>query len=159
MDLSRDACICLLPIHKMTIRPSIFVAITTSMYKATIRSHAQPTQQQTHRQHLEPGRYPSRLPTTMSTTTPTPRYKLIVFVPIAHASDVKTAIFATGAGTIGLYDNCCFTSYGTGEFTPNQYATPNIGEPGKAESVQEARLEIQCLGREQVEMAVRAIKR
>ena len=96
--------------------------------------------------------------TTTTTTTPKDRYKLIFFVPVADAETVKAAVFATGAGTIGLYDKTCFTVSGVGQFVPSAEASPHIGEPGKPEFVDEVRCEIQVRGREVIERAVKAIK-
>lgn len=93
-----------------------------------------------------------------STTTSQERYKLVFFVPIPDAENVKEAVWATGAGTIGLYDKTCFSCSGVGQFTPNEHASPHIGAPGKTEKVEEVRCEIQCRGREQVQKAVEAIK-
>ena len=43
-------------------------------------------------------------------------YKLVFFVPESHLEQVKTAVFATGAGQIGDYEQCCFETRGTGQF-------------------------------------------
>lgn len=88
----------------------------------------------------------------------TTNYKLITFVPISHTDAVKTAVFATGACTIGLYDCVCFSSVGTGEFVPNKDASPHIGTPGQREEVKEVRLEFRCRGREEVKKAVAGVK-
>ena len=86
------------------------------------------------------------------------RYKLVFFVPAANAQKVKYAVFATGAGTIGLYDKTCFVISGVGEFVPAADATPHIGAPGKPEKVEELRIETQCTGQEMVRNAIEAIK-
>ena len=39
-------------------------------------------------------------------------YKLVTYVPVAQAHELKSALFAAGAGTIGAYDSCSFTSDG-----------------------------------------------
>lgn len=93
-----------------------------------------------------------------STTISQERYKLVFFVPVPDAEIVKEAVWATGAGTIGLYDKTCFSCPGLSQFTPNEHASPYIGAPGKAERVDEVRCEIQCRGREQVQKAVEAVK-
>lgn len=43
-------------------------------------------------------------------------YKLAFFVSLENAEEVKTAVFATGAGRIGLYEHCCFETQGTASF-------------------------------------------
>jgi hypothetical protein len=47
-----------------------------------------------------------------------------------------------GAGAIGDYDSCAFTSIGTGSFRPLAGADPSIGSVGKLESVPETRVEM-----------------
>ncbi|KAK4142546.1 GTP cyclohydrolase 1 type 2/Nif3 [Dichotomopilus funicola] len=96
-------------------------------------------------------------------TTPTPtKYKLIFFVPPSALEACKTAIFAAGAGRYpgsGNYTEVCFTSFGTGQFRPGATANPHIGTPGTLEEVQEARVEILCVGEEVVRGAVGGLKR
>ena len=67
--------------------------------------------------------------------------KLVAFVPHEHADDVRTAIIAAGAGAIGDYDSCTFTSTGEGRFRPLDGATPAIGTVGEPQVVDEVRIE------------------
>ena len=90
---------------------------------------------------------------------PMPRYKLMFFVPLAHATAVKRAVFATGAGTIGNYKHCAFQTQGQGQFLPSDKANPAIGEPGKEETVEELKVEILCLDEENTRAAVRELKK
>ncbi|MCT7654873.1 YqfO family protein [Oceanimonas sp. NS1] len=71
-------------------------------------------------------------------------YKLVFFVPETHAEAVKRAVFATGAGKIGDYDQCCFETPGQGQFRPLAEASPFLGEAGKLERVNELRIELVC---------------
>lgn len=71
-----------------------------------------------------------------------PLYKLAVFVPVTHADTVRAAIAKAGAGAIGDYYGCSFSSVGTGRFTPGNGADPFIGENGKPEVVEEERIEV-----------------
>ncbi|MBI4133283.1 hypothetical protein HY478_01585 [Candidatus Uhrbacteria bacterium] len=68
--------------------------------------------------------------------------KLVVFVPVSHAGAVRGALGEAGAGTIGNYDFCSFTSSGTGRFRPNEKAHPTIGGVGKQEEVEEEKIEV-----------------
>lgn len=68
--------------------------------------------------------------------------KLTCFAPADARDTVLEAMFAAGAGQIGNYRNCSFYSEGTGTFTPVGEANPFIGENGKAEIVQESRIEV-----------------
>ena len=86
------------------------------------------------------------------------RFKLIFFVPPQYLSDIKTAIFATGAGTYPNYSEVCFTTPGVGQFKPSDSATPVIGAKGELEEVGEVKCEIICNGREMTERAVAALK-
>jgi dinuclear metal center YbgI/SA1388 family protein len=67
--------------------------------------------------------------------------KLVVFVPAEKADHVRDAIAAAGAGTIGDYDQCTFTTTGEGRFRPLEGADPAIGSVGDVEVVDEARIE------------------
>jgi len=54
--------------------------------------------------------------------------KLVTFAPVADAEKVRDALFDAGAGRIGNYEDCSFTSMGTGTFTGNEYSDPVVGE-------------------------------
>ena len=68
-------------------------------------------------------------------------YKLAVFVPLEAVEVVANAIFAAGAGNIGNYSHCGWSTEGTGTFKPLKGANPAIGRKGRIEHVQERRLE------------------
>ncbi len=67
--------------------------------------------------------------------------KLVVFVPLSHADAVRQALGEAGAGKIGNYGFCSFSSHGTGRFRGNEQTNPAIGEVGKYEAVEEERIE------------------
>ena len=67
--------------------------------------------------------------------------KLVTFVPHEHADAVRTAVTAAGAGAIGAYDQCTFTSTGEGRFRPLDGADPAVGRVGEVEVVAESRVE------------------
>jgi len=67
--------------------------------------------------------------------------KLVTFVPHEHAEGVRRAVTDAGAGMIGDYDRCTFTSTGEGRFRPLQGAEPVIGRTGEVEVVPESRVE------------------
>ena len=68
--------------------------------------------------------------------------KLTTFVPSESADKVLEALFAAGAGQIGDYKNCSFTTTGTGSFLPSMDANPVIGTRGHLEKVNETRIEV-----------------
>ena len=88
---------------------------------------------------------------------PSVSYKLVVFVPEGEVGFVASAAFQAGAGTIGDYDECSFTTSGEGTFLPRQGANPTIGEVGRRESVLEKRLEMVCPA-ESCDAVLRAIR-
>ena len=67
--------------------------------------------------------------------------KFVVFVPLSHADAVRQALGEAGAGKIGNYDFCSFSSRGSGRFRGNEKTNPAIGEAGKYETVEEERIE------------------
>ena len=71
----------------------------------------------------------------------TPTDKLVVFVPVEKADHVRDAIAAAGAGAIGDYDHCTFSTTGEGRFRPLEGADPAIGTVGNVETVEEVRIE------------------
>ncbi|MEK3934172.1 Nif3-like dinuclear metal center hexameric protein [Sporosarcina sp. FSL W7-1349] len=78
----------------------------------------------------------------MEPTISDPLYKLAVFCPDSHADKLREALAQAGAGAIGDYAGCSFTSMGIGRFTPAEGADPFIGEVGKGEEVEEQRIEV-----------------
>ena len=67
--------------------------------------------------------------------------KLVVFVPAEKADHVRDAIAGAGAGSIGDYDRCTFTTTGEGRFRPLEGASPTVGALGEVEVVDEVRIE------------------
>jgi len=70
-----------------------------------------------------------------------PLDKIVTFVPHENAEEVREAITRAGAGRIGDYDSCTFTSEGEGRFRPLDGARPAIGRVGEVEVVAESRVE------------------
>ncbi|HLA54904.1 MAG TPA: Nif3-like dinuclear metal center hexameric protein [Flavobacterium sp.] len=54
--------------------------------------------------------------------------KLITFTIPENAGKLRNALFDAGAGKIGNYDDCGFTSQGIGTFMGNENSNPEIGE-------------------------------
>ncbi len=91
------------------------------------------------------------------------RYTLVFFVPPGPAlTSCKQAIFAAGAGRYpgtGNYTECCWTSWGTGQFRPGDAANPHIGKVGELESLEEVRVETLCVGEGTARKVVEALKK
>lgn len=68
--------------------------------------------------------------------------KLAVFCPITHAEEVKSALFAVGAGSIGNYDSCSFSASGEGTFKAGDLANPFVGEKGTIHRENEVKIEV-----------------
>jgi len=83
--------------------------------------------------------------------------KIVVFVPETHTDIVREAMGKAGAGKIGNYNHCSFSSKGIGRFKPEDGANPHIGEVGKFEEVTEERIETVC-SREKLREVITAIK-
>ena len=84
-------------------------------------------------------------------------YQLSFYVPEKDAEKVKQAIFATGCGHIGNYDQCCWQTPGTGQFRPLAGSNPAIGQQGQVETVAELKVEMVCAD-EHIQAAVTAMK-
>jgi dinuclear metal center YbgI/SA1388 family protein len=72
--------------------------------------------------------------------------KVVVFAPSASRAEVVAAAFAAGAGRIGAYEGCSFSSAGLGTFFGTEGANPAVGQAGRHETVRERRIEVLCPG-------------
>jgi hypothetical protein len=68
-------------------------------------------------------------------------YKLVVFCPENEEAGLNDALFNAGAGHIGNYSNCNFSSDGMGSFQPEVGANPKVGEIGSRTILSEKRIE------------------
>jgi hypothetical protein len=89
---------------------------------------------------------------------PTINVKLVVFTPIAYCDIVRKALGEAGAGKIGNYDFCSFSTRGIGRFRGNEKSNPTIGKPEKYEAVEEERIEV-IVPREILEKVIKAVKK
>ncbi|MCA1054862.1 Nif3-like dinuclear metal center hexameric protein [Rossellomorea aquimaris] len=67
--------------------------------------------------------------------------KLVVYVPKENSEELRKALGDAGAGHIGNYSHCSFSSDGEGRFLPGDKAKPHIGQQGKLEVVEEEKVE------------------
>lgn len=74
--------------------------------------------------------------------------KLVVYVPVEAVEKVRLALGKAGAGYIGKYDYCAFTSKGVGHFRPLKGTRPYTGTLGTIECVDEYRIETICKERD-----------
>lgn len=68
--------------------------------------------------------------------------KLITYVPVDHLEKVRTALFEAGAGHVGNYSECSFSSVGEGTFKGGLGTQPFVGEPGLLHKEKEVKLEV-----------------
>lgn len=85
-------------------------------------------------------------------------YQLSFYVPEKDADKVKQAIFDSGCGRIGNYDQCSWQTPGQGQFRPLPGSDPAIGKHGRLESLPELKVEMVCSD-DCIAEAVAALKR
>ena len=68
--------------------------------------------------------------------------KLITFTIPENVEKLRTALFDAGAGSIGNYENCSFSSQGLGTYQGNEFSNPEIGEPGEFVEAREIKIEV-----------------
>ena len=69
-------------------------------------------------------------------------YHLIVYTPVTHAPAVRQALASSGAGQIGNFNSCSFSSRGIGRFRPLKGSKPFLGSEGVIEEVEEEKIEV-----------------
>ncbi len=74
----------------------------------------------------------------------TQQVKIVTFVPSAQAEAVRNALATGGAGIVGKYRVCSFSTTGVGTFLGDKDTTPAVGAAGRLETVPEVRLEMVC---------------
>lgn len=79
---------------------------------------------------------------SLAPTSAETQVKFVVFVPANGVTRVRQAAAEAGAGVIGAYQYCSFSTSGTGTYLPQPGANPTIGKIGKLEEVPEVRLEM-----------------
>ncbi|HEX8200122.1 MAG TPA: Nif3-like dinuclear metal center hexameric protein [Isosphaeraceae bacterium] len=75
-----------------------------------------------------------------------PAFKVVVFTPQDDREAVLAAAFAAGAGRIGAYEECSYSSDGFGTFFGTEGTHPSVGRAGRRETAREWRVEVPCPG-------------
>ena len=83
--------------------------------------------------------------------------KIVTYVPTEAADAVREAMGRAGAGKIGNYHFCSFSSRGEGRFLPVDGANPTSGEVGKLSVEPEERIEVVC-GRSDAKAVITATR-
>ena len=68
--------------------------------------------------------------------------KLITFTTPENAEQVRQALFNAGAGRIGNYNDCSFSSTGTGSYRGNENSNPVIGKQFETVQTNEVKVEV-----------------
>ena len=68
--------------------------------------------------------------------------KLTTYAPINAVEKLKNTLFDAGAGTIGNYSHCSFTTLGTGSFRAEKGAHPTIGKIGETHFEEEVQVNV-----------------
>lgn len=68
--------------------------------------------------------------------------KLFTYAPAAYMPKIKSMLHDAGAGIIGLYADCSFTTTGIGTFTPLLGSNPTIGKVGEETKQEEQKIEM-----------------
>ncbi|TAI46771.1 Nif3-like dinuclear metal center hexameric protein [Flagellimonas allohymeniacidonis] len=68
--------------------------------------------------------------------------KLTTYVPKDQANALKEVLFNAGAGAIGKYDHCSFTTEGIGSFKATEGANPTVGAIGQTHYEDEAQINV-----------------
>ena len=84
--------------------------------------------------------------------------QLAVYCPISDAETVRKELFKAGAGDIGNYDECSFSSVGEGTFRANEGCKPHLGEFGEQHKENEEKIEV-IFPRYKEEFIVSAMKK
>ncbi|MFZ4784433.1 MAG: Nif3-like dinuclear metal center hexameric protein [Flavobacteriales bacterium] len=85
-------------------------------------------------------------------------HKIITFVPDASVDTVRNAMFEAGAGNIGNYSECSFSTQGSGTFKAGADSQPFVGEQHVRHTEGESRLEVIC-PKHATDRVVQAMKR
>ncbi len=68
--------------------------------------------------------------------------KLTTYVPNDYAEKVRKALFSAGAGHIGNYAKCSFSTGGIGTYLPDENANPSVGTIGKLQEESETNISV-----------------
>ncbi|OIP81445.1 hypothetical protein COW94_04380 [Candidatus Peregrinibacteria bacterium CG22_combo_CG10-13_8_21_14_all_44_10] len=70
--------------------------------------------------------------------------KIVIYTPSDYANSIRSVLAEAGAGNIGNYDSCSFSSKGVGRFRPLDGSSPHTGNIHEITEVDEERIETIC---------------
>lgn len=68
--------------------------------------------------------------------------KLVTYTTPENFTKLRNALFNAGAGSIGNYENCSYSSTGTGTYQGNNESNPTVGSKGDFMEESEIKLEV-----------------
>ena len=68
--------------------------------------------------------------------------KISVYCPIDNKASVMQSMFSAGAGNIGDYSECSFSSLGEGTFKASDNANPHVGNINERHTEKESKIEV-----------------
>ncbi|MGE6513177.1 Nif3-like dinuclear metal center hexameric protein [Lysinibacillus sphaericus] len=68
--------------------------------------------------------------------------KLSVFIPSVNAEELRESLAKAGAGRLGSYEACSYTTIGEGRFRALEGANPHVGSIGKLHVEEEVKVEV-----------------
>ena len=83
--------------------------------------------------------------------------KLITFCPEDHVEELRLALSSVGCGRIGAYEQCTFTTKGTGTFLGQEGTNPTHGEAGELQRVKECKFEM-VVSKASLSLAIQALR-
>lgn len=83
--------------------------------------------------------------------------KLVTYSPIENAESIREALFKSGAGNMGRYSECSFSTMGNGTFKAEIGANPYIGKIGVRHTENEEKIEV-MLRKNQVKKVLEELK-
>ena len=68
--------------------------------------------------------------------------KLVTYAPLEHKQEILEVLFSAGAGQIGNYSECSFSTEGIGTYLPGDLSNPAMGKKGERSMNLEIKLEV-----------------
>ena len=83
--------------------------------------------------------------------------KLITFCPEDKVEELRQSLSSVGCGRIGQYEQCSFTTTGTGTFIGNEGTNPTHGKAGELQRVIECKFEM-VVSKDSLSLAIQALR-
>jgi|TARA_B100000959_G_scaffold272393_1_gene321656 dinuclear metal center YbgI/SA1388 family protein len=83
--------------------------------------------------------------------------KLITFCPEDKVEELRHSLSSVGCGRIGNYEQCSFTTHGTGTFLGGKGSSPTHGNVGELQHVTECKFEI-VVSKASLSLAIQALR-